>query len=95
MELLSWSLQWAQGKLVCSVLLLLVGVEELPEGALPQAFPLAAPVQVQVALVPGSQVHLVDCPDLPDCSCSLDWFDSFRMYSLFPSKATLQADCKV
>ena len=82
MGLLTWSLQWAQGKLVCSVLL----VEELPE---------AVPVQVQGALLPGSQVHLVDWPDSLDCSCSLDWSGSFRMYSILPSKAIPQVDCKV
>ena len=46
---LSLSLQWAQGKLVWAVLLL--GV------------PVVALVQVQVALVPGSQVHLSDWQD--------------------------------
>ena len=47
---LMWSLQWAQGKLVCSALLL-------------AEVPLAVLVQVQVALVPGSQSHLVDSQD--------------------------------
>jgi hypothetical protein len=50
---LSWSLQWAQGKLVCPVVEVLLPVE----------VPLVALVQVQVALVPGSQSHLKDWQD--------------------------------
>jgi hypothetical protein len=49
---LSWSLQWAQGKLVCPAAVLLSVV-----------VPLVALVQVQVALVPGSQSHLKDSQD--------------------------------
>jgi hypothetical protein len=69
--LLSLSLQWAQGKLVC------LAEVVLPLGVLLlEAVPLVAAVQVQEALLPGSQVHLVDSPDSLGCSCLLDWSDS-------------------
>jgi hypothetical protein len=78
LAVLSLSLQWEQGKLVC------LGV------ALPSVVALVvAPVQVQVALLPGSQVHLTDSQDLPDSTCWLDWLHSLYMYLMFLSKVKL------
>jgi hypothetical protein len=57
------------------------------------AVPEGAPVQVQEALLPGSQVHLLDSQGLPDSSCLLDWLHSSRTSSLSPPKPMLQADC--